>query len=217
MELNKYIDSTLISPTASINDYYKLAEDAVKHKFRAIVVPTFILSYISTILKGTNVLTAAVVDFPLGLADTYTRFKDIEYAKNHHVQEIDLVINPTFINGERFGSIEDELCSIYEEFHISIKAIVDFGLVKEKEVLYNSIKQISSMPGVGCIKTGTGWFYKVLKDLDVWLYKKNSNKPIKAAGGIKSLERTKCLIEAGASIIGTSSAVEIINEISRSD
>ena len=215
MKLNKYIDSTLISTTAAINDYYQLAEDAVKYNFRAIVVPTFILDYIKTILKGTDVLTATVVDFPLGLADTYTRYKDIEYAVNHHVQEVDLVINPTFINMNKLGSIEDELLGMYEEFHIPIKAIVDFGIIGiYNEILYTAINKISQMPGISHIKTGTSWFYDSVDTSIVNIYLKHSMKPIKAAGGINALGQCTNLINAGASIIGTSSAVGIINEIS---
>lgn len=219
MKINKLIDATLINPKAAIQDYIILAEDVIKYDLRGVVVPTFALDHVREILKGSKIITSTVIDFPLGLSDTYIRFKAIEYAINHHADEIDLVINPVFINASKFYSIEDELSTIYEYFKIPIKAIVDRKLLYKVDEdghgngskIGNAIEIISSMLGVTHIKTGTGYFGKAT-DCLVKIYTLHSTKPIKAAGGIKHYNQAIKLINAGASILGTSNHLQIIKE-----
>jgi deoxyribose-phosphate aldolase len=158
--INSYIDATLINPKSSIQEYIVLAENAIKYNLRGLVVPTFALDYIKKIIKGEKLKVSAVIDFPLGLSDTFVRFKEIEYSVNHHANEIDLVINPVFINARKFRSIEDELVTIFEEFHVPVKAIVDWFMI-DNVTAKDAIRTISKMIGVSHIKTGTGWYGKV--------------------------------------------------------
>ncbi|MFC4633125.1 deoxyribose-phosphate aldolase [Dokdonia ponticola] len=211
MQINQYIDHTLLSPTATLDDIKRLCQEAIEYHFYAVCVPECYVSLARNYLTEYPIRVAATVGFPLGSMATITKITQAKNCITQGASEIDMVINIGFLKSGLDDKVEQEIASIK-------KAIGDHVLKVILEISYlsNNEKQrattLAIKAGADFIKTSTGFGSNPVTPEDIILLKEfaGTDIQIKASGGIKDAKTAQLLIKAGASRIGTSAGVNIV-------
>ncbi|WP_299210139.1 deoxyribose-phosphate aldolase [uncultured Dokdonia sp.] len=217
MNLSQYIDHTLLTPTATLNDIKKHCQEAIEHHFYAVCVNECYVSLARNYLGEYPVKVVAVVGFPLGAMSTNTKIAQATYCIQQGASEIDMVLNIGFLKSGLFDKVEEEIASIKEAIgaHV-LKVILEVSYLTDQEKRQATMLAIRA--GADFIKTSTGFGTVPVTLQDITLLKEfaGTDIKIKASGGIKDTQTAQQLIDAGASRLGTSSGINIITHIQRS-
>ncbi len=218
MELNKYIDHSLLKPQAPIKAYETLLDEAVKYQFAAVCVSPNVATSVKTALQGEDVKVATVVSFPQGNLPFDLKLQEVQYFVDKGIDEIDFVMNYGDFIWKNFNTVAKELTTIGDycaDNGAASKCIVEtcFLDLQGLNTIFNFIKDETR---IDFIKTSTGFSDAGAQVDDVALWNKlrgDSERPlIKAAGGIKTLEDALAMIEAGANRLGMSASVKVMEE-----
>lgn len=212
MQLNKYIDHTLLKPTATPEDIKELCEEAKQHKFYAVCVNGCYVALANLILYDTNVKVAAVVGFPLGAMATSSKVFEAKQCIDEGADEIDMVLNIGLLKSGSYKSVEKEIAAIKNAIGIhTLKVILETCFLSEEEKTIASKLALSA--GADFIKTSTGFGTGGATFDDIELIKSivKDKAYIKASGGIKNYETAKQYIDLGVTRLGTSSGIAIVN------
>ena len=213
MDLSSYIDYTNLSKTATVDDIIKLCEDALKYHFQAVCVAPYYVKAVSEYLKGSTVSVCTVVGFPNGYQTKEVKQYEAIDAVHNGADEIDMVININALKNKDYEYIKDEIELIRDSIDgKTLKVIIETCLLTDEEII--KMTKLCNETFVHFIKTSTGFDREGATVRVVELINKNKNDilEIKASGGIKTESDVLKMIEAGATRIGTSNAVSIINE-----
>jgi deoxyribose-phosphate aldolase len=212
MNLAPYIEHTNLSPVLTIRDIDKLVEDAKQFGFLGICVPPFWVKRARREIGNEKIILVTVAGFPLGYNMTETKLDEIQRAVDNGAGEIDLVWNVSaFKTGLPWTKIEIAKCSnLTHNYQALLKVIVETAYLSDPEI--EKACKICADGGADFVKTSTGVAPSGANVENIVLMKKAlpTHVGIKASGGIKTREQTLALIEAGASRIGTSSGLTII-------
>lgn len=213
MELNKYIDHTNLKAYATKEDIKKLCEEAIKYKFASVCVNPCYVELANDLLKNSQVDICTVVGFPLGASSVRTKEYEAIIAIEAGADEIDMVINIGALKDKDYDYIKEEIESVRDAIdgHV-LKVIVETCYLTDDEII--KMTEICNETFVNFIKTSTGFGTRgaSIKDIKLITEHKNELLEIKASGGIKTLENAMDMIKAGASRLGTSSSVLIMNQ-----
>jgi deoxyribose-phosphate aldolase len=209
------VDHTLLKAVSSWEEIKILCDEAVQFKTAAVCIPP---SYVKPVFEqyGNNlviaqVAIATVIGFPLGYNVTVVKAVEAELAIRDGAQEIDMVINIGDIKNGRFDNVLEEIRSIKNVCEENIlKVIIETCYLTEDEKI--RLCGIVTEAGADYIKTSTGFGTAGATLADVQLFRQHIGPgvKIKAAGGVKTREDLEAFIIAGASRIGTSSAVKLM-------
>jgi deoxyribose-phosphate aldolase len=212
MNLASYIEHTNLSPTLTIGAIDKLIEEARSFGFAGICVPPFWVKRAQREIGKDKILLVTVAGFPLGYNMTETKLDEIRRAIDNGADEIDLMWNVTaFKTGIPWTKIEVAKCSKLAHDHQKLlKVIIETAYLSDSEI--EKACKLCADAGVDFVKTSTGFAPAGATVEHVALMKKNlpPTVGIKASGGIKTREQAMAMIEAGATRIGTSSGVSIL-------
>lgn len=210
--LSKMIDHTLLRADATKNEITKLTKEAKKYEFASVCVNPTWVAYAAEQLANTNVKVCTVIGFPLGASTSATKAFEAKNAIEYGATEVDMVIN--------IGALKDGDHELVEQ---DIKAVVDAAagkaLVKviiETCILTDEEKKVACelavKAGTDFVKTSTGFSTGGATAEDVALMRQTvgANIGVKASGAIRSLEDMQKMIAAGATRIGASSGVKIM-------
>ena len=213
MELNKYIDHTLLKPSATKDDLIKLCEEGKKYKFASICVNPCNVKFVNEYLGG-EVAIASVIGFPFGTHTTKVKLIETEVAIDDGANEIDMVINVGKLLENDYGYVQNEVAEIVDLCHsknVLLKVIIETAYLSDE--LIAKMCEIVSNTGADYIKTSTGYASRGASVEDIKIFKANLAEgiKIKASGGIRTPEDAKMYIELGAERIGTSGGVNMMN------
>ena len=213
MELNKYIDHTLLKPNAVESEIVALCKEAKEYHFASVCVNPCNVALVKKELAGSDVMTCSVIGFPFGTQTTEVKRNETEQALKDGANEIDMVINIGKLLEGNTGYVEKEIAALVSICHAKnahLKVIVETCYLSEKDIA--NVCAAVEQAGADFIKTSTGYGSRGASLEDIILFKKYLKKDtkIKASGGIRSREDALKYIEAGCSRIGTSSGVKII-------
>lgn len=211
MELNKYIDHTILKATASQKDIEKLCAEATEHKFYSVCVNGCYVKDVKKYLEGTDVKVAAVVGFPLGAMTTAAKVFEAKEAIENGASEIDMVINVAKLQDGEYGYVEEEIRQIKEAIGKNVlKVIIETCYLSDEEKV--KACELSLKAKADFVKTSTGFGTGGATFEDVKLMKSvvGNNAKVKASGGVKDKETAEKYVELGAERLGTSSGIEII-------
>ena len=214
MELNKYIDHTLLKPNAIETEIVTLCKEAKEYHFASVCVNPCNVALVKKELAGSDVMTCSVIGFPFGTQTTEVKCAETEQALKDGANEIDMVINVGKLLEGNLGYVEKEIASLASICHTHkahLKVIVETCYLSEKDIA--NVCAAVEQAGADFIKTSTGYGSRGASLEDIALFKKYLKKDtkIKASGGIRSREDALKYIEAGCLRIGTSSGIKIIN------
>lgn len=213
ISLNKYIDHTLLHPTATPEDIIKLCQEAITYNFYAVCVNGSYVSLASSELIDTDVKIAAVIGFPLGAMSLKVKEFEAKQCIIDGADEIDMVINIGFLKAGDFEAVEKEISAIKSNIDDKVlKVILENCYLTKQEIQHAS--SIAIKAGADFIKTSTGFGNggATLDDVKVMKSIAKDNIKIKASGGIRDYETAKKYINLGAERIGTSSGIKIISK-----
>ena len=214
MELNKYIEHTLLKQDATKQDLIKLCDEAKQYNFLGVCVNSSNVKLVKEQLKNSSVKVVSVVGFPLGACLSEVKAFEAEKAIKFGADEIDTVINVQSLKDKDYEyTLEDIKTVKHSCGGIPLKVIIETDLLTKDEI--KKACEIILKSGADFAKTSTGFVKNGLgaKIEDVKLMNdilKNTNVKIKASGGIKTREQALQLIEAGAIRLGTSSGVNLV-------
>lgn len=211
------IDHTLLKADATKEQIKKLCEDAKEYGFASVCVNPTWVKYCSQQLSDSDVKVCTVIGFPLGATTSAVKAFETKNAIANGAQEVDMVINIGALkNGEDQVVLEDIQAVVAASNGNIVKVIIETCLLTTEEKL--KACELTKKASAHFVKTSTGFSTSGATFEDVQLMRDTvgSEMGVKASGGIRSLEDMKQMIQAGASRIGASSGVQIMNGL-RSD
>ncbi len=214
MIINKFIDHTLLRTDAGGHEIIKLCNEAIQNNFASVCVNPTNIALAKKILSNSKVKVCAVIGFPLGANTNIIKVMEAKDAIEKGADELDVVINIAALKDNKYQYVLNELQAIKKitKNNVVTKAIIEVGLLNQEEVI--KACEIAINSGFDFVKTSTGYNKSVtVKDVE-FIKKLFGNKiGIKASGGIRNSKFAIQLITAGATRLGTSSGVEIYNEL----
>ncbi|MBO5770966.1 MAG: deoxyribose-phosphate aldolase [Spirochaetales bacterium] len=212
MKISKYIDHTVLAADADEKKIEKLCQEARDNDFASVCVNTCWVKKCAELLKGTDVNVCTVVGFPLGAMDTEAKAFEAALAVKNGATEVDMVLNVGYIKSGMYAEAEEDIRKVKEACDGKLlKVILETCLLTKEEIVKAS--ELSMAAGADYVKTSTGFSKGGATAEDVALMRKTVGDKlgVKASGGIRDYETAMKMIEAGASRLGCSAGIAIIN------
>lgn len=206
------IDHTLLKPEATKEQVEKLCAEAKEYTFASVCVnPTWVKTS-AELLTGTPVKVCTVIGFPLGASTPETKAFETTDAINNGAGEIDMVLNVGALKSQDLDLVKRDVEAVVNaaKGKAIVKVILETCLLTKEEIKVAS--QLSKDAGADFVKTSTGFSTGGATFEDVALMREvvGPDLGVKASGGVRSLEDVQKMIEAGATRIGASSGVQIM-------
>lgn len=209
-ELAIFIDHTLLKPDTTEKDVIKACEECKRYNFASLCIPPCYVSLAIDLLKNSQTNVISVIGFPYGYTLPEIKKLEATLLKNMGVVELDMVVNIAMVKNKNFKYIKDEI-NLVKSIGITLKVIVETCYLndEEKKELCNILLENN----IDYIKTSTGFGPSGANVQDIKLFKSilGDKVQIKASGGIRDYNTALAMLRAGASRIGASASVKIIN------
>jgi deoxyribose-phosphate aldolase len=214
-QLSHMIDHTILKPEATQDQIAQLCFEARKYGFASVCVNPTNVKLCASLLQGTDVDICTVVGFPLGATPTDVKVFETQQAIREGATEVDMVLNVGALKSRDYELVRQDIASIARACHAGnaiLKVIIEAALLTDEEKVVAC--QLSKVAGADFVKTSTGFGPGGATVEDVSLMRKvvGPSIGVKAAGGIKTLEDAQRMIAAGASRLGASASVKIVQE-----
>jgi len=211
----KYIDHTLLKPDASQDQIAQLCYEARKHGFAAVCVNPTYAKLCAQLLQGTDVHVCTVVGFPLGATPPEVKSYEAQQAIDDGATEVDMVLNVGALKSRDYALVERDIASVARTSHAGgavLKVIIEAALLSNEEKVIAC--QLAKAAGADYVKTSTGFGPGGATVEDVALMRRSVGPGlgVKAAGGIGTFEQAKEMVAAGATRIGASAGIKILQQ-----
>ncbi len=214
-EIAKIIDHTVLGPTCSSTDVKKLCEEAEEYKFASVCVSPCYANIALQLLKDSEIKVCVVVGFPHGMNAQQVKAFEAQHAIADGVDELDMVINLGALKSGDYEAVLADIKAVCAEADkaptdVLVKVILETALLEREEKIAGAI--LSKAGGADFVKTSTGFGPGGATVDDVRLLRETVGNHIgvKAAGGIHDYETAIAMVEAGASRIGASRSIAIV-------
>ena len=207
------IDHTLLKPDATQQEIAQLCYEARKYSFASVCVNPTWVSLCAQLLQGSEVKVCTVIGFPLGATSSETKAFETETAIKQGATEIDMVINVGALKARDLETVAKDIHGVVKAAHprgAIVKVIIETVLLTDEEKTIASL--ISKEAGADFVKTSTGFAGGGATVHDIELMRKavGPQMGVKASGGVRTFEDAESMIKAGATRIGASAGVKII-------
>lgn len=207
----KLIDHTNLKAYATKEDILKLCNEAYKYNFKSVCVNPSRVSLCKELLHGTDVLVCTVIGFPLGATTSDVKAYETTSAISNGADEVDMVINVGLAKEHDYEGVYNDILTVVNAASGTlVKVILETCYLTEEEIIECSKQALRA--GADFVKTSTGFGSRGASTEDVLLMKKvvGDKLGVKASGGIHNIDDYNKMVDAGATRIGTSSAIDII-------
>jgi deoxyribose-phosphate aldolase len=218
MEINKknvaaMIDHTLLKQDASEEQIAKICEEALEYHFASVCVNPGYVAQCAEALKGSSVEVCTVIGFPLGATTSASKAFEAKDAIANGATEVDMVVNVGKIKSGNWDFVKDDIAAVVKaaDKKAVVKVIIETCLLTDEEKV--KVCQIAKEVGADFVKTSTGFSKWGAKPEDVALMRKTvgPDMGVKASGGIHNAEEALAMINAGASRLGCSAGIAVVN------
>ncbi len=207
------IDHTLLKPEATRQQIESLCQEAKEYKFASVCVNPTWVSTAKELLQGSGVMVCTVIGFPLGATTPETKAFETKNAIENGAEEVDMVINIGALKDHNDELVEKDIRAVVEaaKGKAHTKVIIETSLLTKEEKIRAC--ELSVKAGADFVKTSTGFSTGGATAEDIALMRKTVGPElgVKASGGVRSTEDVHKMIEAGATRIGASSSIAIVN------
>jgi len=213
--MKQYVEHTLLKQDATEADLIKLFKEAKAHDFLGVCINPCYVKMAHDYLKDTNVKIVTVIGFPLGANKTQVKVYETKCAIEDGADEVDMVINVTWLKDKKYDLIIDEIKEIKKAAGShNLKVILETDLLTKDEI--KKACELCILGNADLVKTSTGFVKNGVgaKAEDVKLMYDTVHAKglqVKASGGIRNKDAAKLMIESGATRLGTSSGIEIVS------
>lgn len=212
-ELAQMIDHTLLDPSATQDRVERLCEEAKTYRVHAVCVNPIWVALAVSSLRGSDVKVCSTVGFPLGASLTGVKAFEAETVVRLGASEVDMVINIGALRSQDLQTVREDIMQVVKASKGSlVKVIIETGYLTDQEKIQAC--KLAEEAGAAYVKTSTGFSSRGATVDDIVLIRRTvgNRLGVKASGGIRTLKDAVEMIEAGASRIGTSSTVQILQE-----
>jgi len=216
MKIAQMIDHTILKADATEEEVKTLCKEATQYQFATVCINPCYIPQAVHLLQGANVGITTVIGFPLGSTTSMTKANEAKEAVLLGATEIDMVINVGALKDGKYDYILYEIGSVVKAAKevckkAIVKVIIETCLLTKDEIV--KACQLAVEAGADYVKTSTGFSTGGARIEDIALMRKTVGPSIgvKASGGIRTYEDAKAMIDAGASRIGASASIEIVN------
>ena len=219
MELNRYIDHTLLKPDATRAQIEKLCAEGQQYHFASVCTNLCWTKLCADLLDKSDVKVCAVVGFPLGATTTLAKMFETDQAIDAGAREIDMVINVGALKSQLLDFMRNDIAGVLascrssrrKDKHALLKVIIETGLLSDEEKRIAC--RLAKDAGADFVKTCTGFSGGGATVADIQLMRATvgPDMGVKASGGVRTRADALAMIEAGATRIGTSAGVAIIS------
>jgi deoxyribose-phosphate aldolase len=208
------IDHTLLRPEATRADIFELCREARDYNFASVCVNAYWVPVAARELAGSPVLVCTVVGFPLGATSTAAKVAETEAALAAGAQEIDMVQNIGALRGDDSHAVQQDIEAVVKAAHRAgaiVKVILETALLDDDQKTAACL--LAKAAGADFVKTSTGFGASGATVHDVALMRRTvgPGMGVKASGGIRTLDDLNKMVAAGATRIGSSSGVKILD------
>ncbi len=214
MNIAKYIDHTILKPEATVEDVKRLCREAKEYNFASVCVNGCYAKLVSTELMGTDVKTCVVVGFPLGAMTKEAKVFETSQAIENGATEIDMVINVGALKDKNYSLLKEDIEAVVNaaKGKALVKVIIETCLLSDEEKV--KVCEIAKEAKADFVKTSTGFSTGGATKEDIALMRKTVGPDlgVKASGGVRDFKAAMEMINAGASRIGSSNSITIVNE-----
>ena len=218
MKLNKYIDHTYLKPDAQQEQIEKLIEEAKAYGFASVCVNPTWVNFAAEGLCDSDVKVCTVIGFPLGANTPFVKACETKNAIQNGADEIDMVINIGAAKSKDWDLVESDIADVNAvKGDKLLKVIIETSLLTDEEKI--KACQIAKAVGADFVKTSTGFSTGGAAVHDVKLMRQTvgPDMGVKASGGVHNLEEAKAMIDAGATRLGVSAGVAIMEGLTSND
>lgn len=211
MNAAKLIDHTILKPAATRADVQKICEEAKHYGFASVCVNPFWVPFAAELLKNSDVKVCTVIGFPLGATTTAAKVYEAQDALKNGADELDMVINIGALKNKEYEVVLQDIASVRQACRGAVlKVIIETSELTDEEKV--KACELAAQAGADFVKTSTGFAKGGATAADVALMRKSipAHMQVKASGGIRSKEDFDTMIAAGATRIGASSGVKIV-------
>ncbi len=214
MNLEKYIDHTILKPEADEAAVIKLCKEAKEYGFASVCVNPYYTKLVHEELKGSGVKTCVVIGFPLGANTKAVKAFETKEAMENGAEEVDMVINIGALKDKKYTVVKEDIEAVTKvaKGKAIVKVIIETCLLTDEEKVRACT--IAKEAGADFVKTSTGFSTggATIKDVQLMRETVGDDIGVKASGGIRDYNTAKAMIEAGANRIGASAGITIIEE-----
>lgn len=210
--MNKFIDHTLLKQNATRKDIENLCNEAIRNNFKSVCVNPCWVKLAKELLISSDILVCTVIGFPLGANTIEIKVYETKNAILNGADEIDMVINIGQLKDNNFDYVYEEIKEVVNAAsNRVVKVIIETCLLTDNEKV--KACELAIKAKANFVKTSTGFSTGGAVASDVKLMKMTigTNGEVKASGGIKRIETFEEMINAGATIVGTSSGCQLLN------
>ena len=214
-ELAKLFDHTYLKAYASYEDMKRLCDEAKSIGCAMVAINSSMTRICKELLKGTDIHVGAAISFPLGQTTLETKLFETKDAIDNGADEIDYVVNLTAVKNGDYAYVEKEMTEISKLCHdnnVICKIIFENCYLTKDEIAKLSEIALKVLPDYIKTSTGFGTGGATVEDVKLMKSVVGDKVKVKAAGGIRDLKTCMAMVEAGASRIGTSSSLKILEE-----
>ncbi|MBP0727155.1 deoxyribose-phosphate aldolase [Bacillus sp. RG28] len=215
MDYTKLIDHTLLTPKTDKAGIIKLCNEAMEYGFASVCVNPTWVKLSAELLSKSDVNVCTVIGFPLGANTPDTKAFETKNAIENGATEVDTVINIGALKDQNYELVEKDIRAVVDaaKGKALVKVIIEACLLTNEEI--KMACKLSVKAGAFYVKTSTGFSLNgaTLKDVALMRETVGATIGVKASGGVRDLNDIEAMVNAGASRVGTSSAVEIFSDI----
>ncbi len=210
-----WIDHTLLKPEATAQQVTVLCQEAAQYQFASVCVNPVFVPLAASILKDSGVRVCSVVGFPLGAESSTVKAFQTLSSIQAGAKEIDMVMNIGALKGQAYGLVYNDVRAVVENSHnqgVIVKVILEMALLNPFEKIIACL--LCQEAEADFVKTSTGFSSggATVEDVELMYRLVGRKLKVKAAGGIRTYSDAKSMIYAGASRIGASAGVKIVQE-----
>lgn len=213
LNIASMIDHTLLKPDATPDQIAQLCYEARKYGFASVCINPGHVKLCADLLRGSSVKVCTVIGFPLGATSPESKVYETETALRDGATEIDMVINIGALKGGDFTWVARDIRGVVETGHAAgaiVKVIIETSLLTNEEKVKACL--LAKEAGADFVKTSTGFAGGGATVEDVTLMRRTVGPQmgVKASGGVHNFEEAQSMVEAGATRIGASAGVKIV-------
>lgn len=212
----RLIDHTILKPEATGQDVQRICAEARQYGFASVCVNPYWTRLVASELAGTSVKVCTVVGFPLGANTTATKAAEAAEAVVAGAQEVDMVLNVGELRAGNFDAVQADILAVVEASHRGgalVKVILETALLNDEQK--RTACTLAKSAGADFVKTSTGFGSggATVNDIALMRATVGPEMGVKASGGIRTLDDLRAMVAAGASRIGASASVKIVEAI----
>jgi deoxyribose-phosphate aldolase len=217
-QVARLIDHTLLRPEATADDIRRVCAEARQHNFASVCVNPYWVPLVAAELSGSEAKVCTVVGFPLGASTTRNKVAETQEAVRAGAQEIDMVLNIGELRAGHHDAVREDIQAVAAAAHQGgaiLKVILETALLNDEQKA--TACTLAKLAGAEFVKTSTGFSTHGATVHDVALMRRvvGPEMGVKASGGIRTLEDLENMVAAGATRIGASASVKIVEAAAR--